>query len=232
MNFLLVNCKSIENESAYISLSDVLPTHICLNILVAFEPSYLYSIGMFIWCCSQEGKNLLSFIPLSLQDVLVHIQINMADRKMFYIAVLSANGETKTVWKGITHGACDYLLKPVRLEELKNIWQHVLRRRFSHRERNPNLCTDDPESDKLPNSNQSHAQGQHGQNSSSDDSGRHSKKRKDQNEPEEEGEEDNGLDDEEHDQSTQKKPRVVWSVELHRKFVAAVNQLGIDSKFS
>ncbi|XP_056694962.1 two-component response regulator ARR12 [Spinacia oleracea] len=26
----------------------------------------------------------------------------------------------------------------------------------------------------------------------------------------------------------QKKPRVVWSVELHRKFVAAVNQLGLE----
>ena len=30
--------------------------------------------------------------------------------------------------------------------------------------------------------------------------------------------------------SAAKKPRVVWSVELHRKFVSAVNQLGIDSK--
>lgn len=150
---------------------------------------------------------------------------------MFYIAVLSANGETKTVMKGITHGACDYLLKPVRLEELKNIWQHVLRRRFSHRERNTNLCADDLESDNLPNSNPSHAQGQHGQNGSSDNSGRYSKKRKDQNEPEEEDGEDNGLDNEEPDPSAQKKPRVVWSVELHRKFVAAVNQLGIDSKF-
>ncbi|MBA0564709.1 hypothetical protein Golob_009626, partial [Gossypium lobatum] len=30
--------------------------------------------------------------------------------------------------KGITHGACDYLLKPVRIEELKNIWQHVVRK--------------------------------------------------------------------------------------------------------
>ncbi|KAL5666646.1 hypothetical protein ACJX0J_026754 [Zea mays] len=29
-----------------------------------------------------------------------------------------------------------------------------------------------------------------------------------------------------------RKPRVVWSVELHRKFVAAVNQLGIDSDFA
>lgn len=27
-----------------------------------------------------------------------------------------------------------------------------------------------------------------------------------------------------------KKPRVVWSVEMHQQFVNAVNQLGVDSK--
>ena len=29
-----------------------------------------------------------------------------------------------------------------------------------------------------------------------------------------------------------KKPRVVWSVEMHQQFVNAVNQLGVDSKLS
>ena len=42
---------------------------------------------------------------------------------------MSANGETSVVLCGITHGAVDYLLKPVRIEELRNIWQHVVRRR-------------------------------------------------------------------------------------------------------
>ena len=51
-------------------------------------------------------------------------------------AVLSINGDTKLVMKGISHGACHYLLKPVRLEELKNIWQHVFRRKtFDSRDR-------------------------------------------------------------------------------------------------
>lgn len=31
--------------------------------------------------------------------------------------------------------------------------------------------------------------------------------------------------------SLQKKPRVAWSIDLHRKFVAAVNQLGLESKY-
>ena len=30
--------------------------------------------------------------------------------------------------------------------------------------------------------------------------------------------------------TTAKKQRVVWSVEMHQQFVAAVNQLGIDSE--
>ena len=31
--------------------------------------------------------------------------------------------------KGVMHGACDYLIKPVRIEALKNIWQHVVQKR-------------------------------------------------------------------------------------------------------
>ncbi|CAM0943455.1 unnamed protein product [Alopecurus aequalis] len=114
------------------------------------------------------------------------------------VIMLSVNGETKTVMKGITHGACDYLLKPVRIEELKNIWQHVVRRKFSA------LTCGSP-----------------------DQSGRPSKKRKEyHSEDEDEDDESNGQDND--DPSAPKRPRVVWSVELHRKFVAAVNHLGID----
>jgi len=58
--------------------------------------------------------------------------------------------------KAISHGACDFLLKPVRLEEVRNIWQHVIRN---------------------------------------------------------------------------EKSQFVWSVELQRKFLETVNQLGVDSMF-
>ena len=44
-------------------------------------------------------------------------------------AVMSATGDTSVVLHGITAGAVDYLLKPVRIEELRNLWQHVVRRR-------------------------------------------------------------------------------------------------------
>ncbi|XP_077236771.1 two-component response regulator ARR10-like [Tasmannia lanceolata] len=44
------------------------------------------------------------------------------------VILISGICEVSTVMKGIMHGACDYLMKPVRIEELKNIWQHVIRK--------------------------------------------------------------------------------------------------------
>ncbi|VAI83491.1 unnamed protein product [Triticum turgidum subsp. durum] len=132
------------------------------------------------------------------------------------VIMLSVNGETKSVLKGITHGACDYLLKPVRIEELRNVWQHVVRRKFSNREpNNLDFC-------KEISRDSYHRLGQATCDRSSDQSNRASKKRKElHNEEEDEGEDNDNA-------AASKKPRVVWSVELHRKFVAAVNQLGID----
>ncbi|XP_054798277.1 two-component response regulator ARR12 [Prosopis cineraria] len=136
------------------------------------------------------------------------------------VIMLSANGDTKLVMKGITHGACDYLLKPVRIEELKNIWQHVIRRkRFDSKEKN-NTCNQDKTHSGATNNGLGSAGA-----GNTDQNGKLTKKRKDQDD-EDDDEHEHGHDSD--DPSTQKKPRVVWSVELHRKFVAAVNQLGID----
>lgn len=141
------------------------------------------------------------------------------------MAVLSANSDPKLVMKGITHGACDYLLKPIRIEELKNIWQHVIRRKkFDQKDQNRST-----NQQKTRHGNGDGGLGP-GVNGNPDDSGKLiNRKRKDQNEEEEEESEEDGHENE--DPSTQKKPRVVWSVELHQKFVAAVNQLGIESEF-
>ncbi|GMI81452.1 hypothetical protein HRI_001814500 [Hibiscus trionum] len=133
------------------------------------------------------------------------------------VIMLSAHSDTKLVMKGISHGACDYLLKPVRMEELKNIWQHVVRKKKP-----------DPK-DQGNSTNQDEAwggTGEAGPTSTCSSDQKVNKKRKDQSEDEDEDGEDDEHDNE--DPSTQKKPRVVWSVELHRKFVSAVNQLGLD----
>jgi two-component response regulator (ARR-B family) len=126
---------------------------------------------------------------------------------------MSANGETSAVMKGIKHGACDYLLKPVRIEELKNIWQHVVRKK-----KREGGASDNNEDRQLNDGGGGECHSTEGPDTCSS---RHSKKRK-------EDDDDTELDND--DPSTSKKPRVVWSVELHQKFVNAVNQLGVDSK--
>ena len=47
----------------------------------------------------------------------------------FNCTVMSVDDGKNVVMKGVTHGACDYLIKPVRIEALKNIWQHVVRKK-------------------------------------------------------------------------------------------------------
>lgn len=137
--------------------------------------------------------------------------------------VLSAHSDTKLVMKGIIHGACDYLLKPVRIEELKNIWQHVIRRRKSNakdQNRPPSLNK---------TSHGTEARKAVATTGNSDEDGKLSRKRRDQNEDEEEYGEDDEYENED-DPATPKKPRVVWSVELHQKFVSAVKQLDLESE--
>lgn len=138
------------------------------------------------------------------------------------LPVMSANGETPQVMKGVTHGACDYLIKPVRQLELKNIWQHVVRkkRNESSKEAEQSGSLEDGERHRRGGEDHEYTSSL---NDTVDGSWKLSKKRKDAKE-EEEDEQDN------EDPSTLKKPRVVWSVELHQLFVSAVNKLGIDSK--
>lgn len=117
------------------------------------------------------------------------------------VIMMSANGETSVVMKGITHGACDYLIKPVRMEELRNIWQHVIRKKGK----------DPLRVDILGESDESGRTGESQEQSS--------KKRKELVEL---------GDDTIEDISSLKKARVNWSVQLHQQFVSAVNQLGVD----
>eukprot|EP01018_Ginkgo_biloba_P002896 Gb_02800 [translate_table: standard] len=136
------------------------------------------------------------------------------------VIMMSANGETSAVMKGITHGACDYLLKPVRIEELKNIWQHVVRKKQNGTKDNDHSGM----GDKNDRNKREMEDGEHGSsaNDGIEGSWKLNKKRKDQKEDDAENEHEND------DPSALKKPRVVWSVELHQQFVSAVNQLGID----
>lgn len=129
------------------------------------------------------------------------------------VIMMSADDGKNVVMKGVTHGACDYLIKPVRIEALKNIWQHVVRKKKNEwRELEQSGSVEEGDRQAKPSEEADYS------SSANEGNWKSSKKRKDEEEDPEDRD----------DTSTLKKPRVVWSVELHQQFVAAVNQLGID----
>uniref|UniRef100_A0A2P2LXZ1 Two-component response regulator n=3 Tax=Rhizophora mucronata TaxID=61149 RepID=A0A2P2LXZ1_RHIMU len=129
------------------------------------------------------------------------------------VIMMSADDGKNVVMKGVTHGACDYLIKPVRIEALRNIWQHVVRKRKNEwKELEQSGSAEEGDRQQKQSEDADYT------SSANECSWRNSKKRKDEEEE---------IEDRD-DTSTLKKPRVVWSIELHQQFVAAVNQLGID----
>ncbi|KAJ6890878.1 hypothetical protein NC651_024398 [Populus alba x Populus x berolinensis] len=135
------------------------------------------------------------------------------------VIMMSADGRTSAVMRGISHGACDYLIKPIREEELKNIWQHVIRKKWNeNKEQEHSGSFEDNDWYKRGSDDT--------ENASSVNEGAEGvlKGQKKRNIAKEEDDNELEIDD----PSASKKPRVVWSVELHQQFVSAVNQLGID----
>ncbi|XP_073140806.1 two-component response regulator ORR21 [Henckelia pumila] len=135
------------------------------------------------------------------------------------VIMISADGRTDLVMRGIRHGACDYLIKPIRDEELKNIWQHVVRKRWNGNK--------EPEhSDSLEDSDQIKRAGDDADYCSSVNEGGDGVLKSQKKRRETKDDDSSELDND--DPTMSKKPRVVWSVDLHQQFVTAVNQLGID----
>ncbi|KAJ4777546.1 two-component response regulator [Rhynchospora pubera] len=112
---------------------------------------------------------------------------------------MSWSDDTRTVMRYIAQGACDFLIKPVRVNELRNIWQHAFRKHIAKQiettESKSKLCTTDESCSTLPI--------MHGTNMRDT----------------------NSMITDVRDL---KKSRLHWTRQLHRQFVAAVNLLGLD----
>ncbi|WOL11613.1 two-component response regulator ORR21 [Canna indica] len=135
------------------------------------------------------------------------------------VIMMSVDTRVNVVMKGVSHGACDFLSKPVRMEELQNIWQHVVRRKLlDNKENEHSSSMEEGDGCRQVNDDSEYASTV---NDGIDGSWRYQKKKRDTKD-------DDDADLDNADPSSSKKPRVVWSVELHQQFVNAVNQLGID----
>ena len=142
------------------------------------------------------------------------------------VLMMSANSDSSVVLRGIIHGAVDYLLKPVRIEELRNIWQHVVRRDYSSAKSSGSEDVEASSPSKRAKTSGSNSKSEEVDRTASEMSSGKARKKptgKKGGKSVKEAEKKDVVDN-----SNSKKPRVVWSAELHAQFVTAVNQLGID----
>ncbi|KAE8688350.1 Two-component response regulator ARR1 [Hibiscus syriacus] len=215
------------------SRNDVFPAGLRV-LVVDDDPTWLKILEKMLKKCSYEvttcglARDALSLLRERKDgyDIVIS-DVNMPDMDGFKllehvglemdlpVIMMSVDGETSRVMKGVQHGACDYLLKPIRMKELRNIWQHVFRKKINEERDIESLeCIENLQMTRngCDLFNDGHFLG-------GDDmtSGR---KRKDG---------DNKYEDRDLiDTSSTKKARVVWTVDLHQKFVKAVNQIGFD----
>ncbi|KAM3289165.1 two-component response regulator ARR2 [Capsicum chacoense] len=122
------------------------------------------------------------------------------------VIMMSVDDSTSVIMKAVIHGAHDYLVKPVSIEVLKNVWQHVVRQ---NKDKWKGKILD-----RIGN-----VEGAEYSDAAKEGRLNSSKKRK--------GEEENEIG-ERNDTTTVKKARVLWSPDLHEKFIQAINQLGGD----
>lgn len=202
---------------------------ICLRVLEQMLRKCMYNVT----CCSQAtvALNLLRERKGSFDIVLS--DVHMPDMDGFKllelvglemdlpVIMMSADGRPNLVLRGVRHGACDYLIKPIRDEELKNIWQHVVRKKQNEmKEHDHTSSMEDHDRSKRAIDDVEYASSAN-EGAGADEVLKTQKKRRDSKD-----EDDSEMEND--DPTSSKKPRVVWSVELHQQFVTAVNQLGID----
>ncbi|KAJ1260123.1 hypothetical protein BS78_10G208000 [Paspalum vaginatum] len=123
------------------------------------------------------------------------------------VIMLSAKNEMEIMMKGIKNGACDYLVKQVR-----NIWMHVARKNRAD-PRNKISNDSDNAGQKLQSGD-----GKNGDKDGANQTKTHSKKNK----------KDEAGAEKDREEKSQKKQRIEWCAELHKKFVEAIDQIGIE----
>ncbi|KAI9182462.1 hypothetical protein LWI28_025647 [Acer negundo] len=139
------------------------------------------------------------------------------------VVVMSVDDQKEVVMKCILKGACEYLAKPLQMETIKFIWRHVFRRKqkcIKESEKSTESAVNGGDNSQLKQSSAADSISiQNEENNAAAAADNKILKRRKTDE------DDSEIYD---DVTTAKKPRIIWTVELHQKFVRAVNQLGRD----
>ncbi|XP_058783380.1 two-component response regulator ORR24-like [Vicia villosa] len=108
---------------------------ICLKNLERLLQECQYNVTI-----AQSGitaLNMLSENKNNFDMLMTNVQIPDIDGFMLLelvgmhlpVILFSSNDDPRMVMRGVLHGACDYLVKPIRMEKLQLIWQHVIRKK-------------------------------------------------------------------------------------------------------
>jgi len=158
------------------------------------------------------------------------------------VVLMSGSSDTQLVMRGVVEGARDFLVKPLRSEELKTLWQHVVRHTSEIVKPDTPAATAPVPAPSAPaaapgepskqqqQQQQQQQQYQHEEQIGSQPPRASAASPKPatpstakQSAPQSDGQEGQGSEP-----GSSKKQRVIWSPEMHQQFVAAVNQLGIE----
>ncbi|KAF8116664.1 hypothetical protein N665_0015s0040 [Sinapis alba] len=144
------------------------------------------------------------------------------------VVIMSDDDRTASVMKAMVHGACVYIMKPVRKETIANIWQHIVRKRMMSKSglTPPVHNQDSFKQDKDDSMPVEQGNGEQNINMIGEDVPIQS-----------DSVQSNGLDEDNNDSWTtspyndgekrkQLKKRMAWTKELQEKFLKAVDYLG------
>ncbi|CAH2036218.1 unnamed protein product [Thlaspi arvense] len=85
---------------------------------LAFLTNCKHEINIVIWEFHMPGINGLEALKI------------IGSKMDLPVVITSDDDQINSVMQATIHGACDYLIKPVREEVLGNIWQHIVRKRM------------------------------------------------------------------------------------------------------
>ncbi|XP_031497868.1 two-component response regulator-like APRR5 [Nymphaea colorata] len=140
-----------EKEMMMLKWKEFLPRMMVRVLLVEFDDSTRQIITALLRKCSyevsavQDGKRaweILKEKPLSFDLVLTEVSLPSLSGfalltmivenplcKNIPVIMMSSHDSINIVFKCMLQGASDFLVKPIRKNELRNLWQHVWRRR-------------------------------------------------------------------------------------------------------
>lgn len=128
--------------------------------------------------------------------------------------------------KGLEHGALYYLMKPVSMSEVRNIWQHIIRKTKEGKNDIEEMSSLGETKQIESSSEENDKPDAAGGGTSVDQVELEQKKRK-------KGALGVKIDAKGKKVKTaEKKSRILWDATLHNKFVKAIDQIGIDRKIT